>query len=175
MTSPTSTRPRAVAFGLVKVAPAGLGRVVASFFSAPGSGSPSPVEVAPAGLGLGRVVAFFSPALDSLTRSCILPPPAFCGVNLQQTVKDCPFSALALFLRPRWLRFVWIDNYLSLFLSWFFDFDCFDERFLILYYYWKLTSVFWRIFIFVNYLLSPEFFDAWQFDAFSLKSSLVFC
>ena len=35
----------------VEVAPAGLGRVVASFFfSATGSGSPSPVEVAPAGL-----------------------------------------------------------------------------------------------------------------------------
>ena len=39
----------------VEVAPAGLCRVVASFFSAPGSGSPSPVEVAPA--GLCRVVA----------------------------------------------------------------------------------------------------------------------
>merc|ERR1711884_66097 len=34
----------------VEVAPAGLSRVVASFFSAPGSGSPAPVEVAPAGL-----------------------------------------------------------------------------------------------------------------------------
>ena len=49
----------------VEVAPAGLCRVVASVFSAPGSGSPSPVEVAPA--GLCRVVAsvFLAPGSGS--------------------------------------------------------------------------------------------------------------
>ena len=46
---------------------AGLCRVVASFFSAPGSGSPSPVEVAPA--GLCRVASVFSRPLGRL------PPP----------------------------------------------------------------------------------------------------
>ena len=77
----------------VEVAPAGLCRVVASFFSAPGSGSPTPVEVAPA--GICRVASFFS-----WPRSCLLHPPAFCG----------PVSALASFFRPRWPWFVRIDN-----------------------------------------------------------------
>ena len=66
----------------VEVAPAGLCRVVASVFSAPGSGSPSPVEVAPA--GLRRVVAsvFSAPGSDS--------------------------PASGSFFRPGWLRYSWI-------------------------------------------------------------------
>ena len=67
-TSPSSSRPRAMPFGLVKVASAGLRRVVASVFSAPGSGSPSPVEVAPA--GLCRVVFFFRRPLSRASPPC---------------------------------------------------------------------------------------------------------
>ena len=65
----------------MEVAPAGLCRVVASFFSAPGSGSPSPVEVAPA--GLCRVVASFFTFCYFLTET-------------------------RSFFRQRWPRFDWI-------------------------------------------------------------------
>ena len=58
----------------VEVAPAGLYLVVASFFSAPGSGSPSPVEVAPA--GLCRVVASFFSAPGSGSPSPVEVAPA---------------------------------------------------------------------------------------------------
>ena len=83
----------------VEVAPAGLCRVVASFFSAPGSGSPSPVEVAPA--GLCRVVASFFSAPGSGSPSPVeVAPPASVASSLVFTA--------SFFRRPGWLRCGWI-------------------------------------------------------------------
>ena len=79
----------------VEVAPAGLCCVVASFFSAPGSGSPSPVEVAPA--GLCRV--------DLASASWEVAPA---GLDSSSSAKCSPFSALPSFFRPGWHWFVWI-------------------------------------------------------------------
>ena len=67
-------RPRQWNPSLVEVALVGLCRVVASFFSAPGSGSPSPVEVAPA--GLCRVVASFFSTPGSGSPSPVEVAPA---------------------------------------------------------------------------------------------------
>ena len=106
----------------MEVAPAGLSRVVASVFSAPGSGSPSPVEVAPAGL---CHVAFIASVLG-LTRFYI--PPDDLGQTLSDLGRSC-------FFIPGWLRYDSIGHFYWVDVCFFQDFDsnCFDERFLSLF------------------------------------------
>ena len=148
----------------VEVAPAGLCRVVASFFSAPGSGSPSPVEVAPA--GLCRVVASFFSAPGSGTSSPALRLGLlstrwlFLVLYNEDYISDVYALSLGLlnhFFTPGWLRFVWIFYSLT-------TFHCFFHDFLTLI---VLTKDFW---IFTTFRNWPQCFDEFFFRMFTCLS-----